>query len=291
MTNTDKMSRRNFLRVSGLGAVGLAFSNIRARLLSEQLPRIGFQLYNVRKQIESDLDLTIRKIAEMGYVGVETYPLPENLTIEQAANVFAKNGLEIFGMHAPLPLGDDREAVLCMADGYKCKNVINPAWPHGDKYAGKEGMKRTVELYNEAAAFLKSRGLKLGLHNHWWEFEKVDDIIPFYYLLEHLDPEIFFEIDTYWAATAGVNPSKVVADFGARAPFLHIKDGPAEKGDRMYNHVPAGKGKVDVPGIAHAGNGHTKWMIVEFDEYAGDIFEGMQTSIEYLTKNRFGQGK
>jgi hypothetical protein len=59
----------------------------------------------------------------------------------------------------------------------------------------------------------------------------------------------------------------------------------------MYDHVPAGKGKVDVPGIAHAGKGHTKWMIVEFDEYAGDIFEGMQTSIEFLTKNHFGQGK
>jgi len=69
-----------------------------------------------------------------------------------------------------------------------------------------------------------------------------DGYYPFYYLLEHLNKEIFFEIDTYWAKTAGQNPAKVLKIFGKRAPFLHIKDGPAIKGDEANKQVPAGQG-------------------------------------------------
>ena len=41
---------------------------------------------------------------------------------------------------------------------------------------------------------------------------------------------------------------------------------------------------MDVPSIVKAGGSNIKWMIVEFDEYAGNIFDGLQHSYTYLTK-------
>ena len=40
-----------------------------------------------------------------------------------------------------------------------------------------------------------------------------------------------------------------------------------------------------------AGGTNIKWMIVEFDEYANDIFDGIQKSYTYLTKNGLAEGK
>ena len=275
----------------GMGAATLAFSGPRVHEKKKSVASLGFQLYTVRRQIEKDLEETMRKIAEMGYVGVETYALPANLTLAKAAKVFREFGLKVFSMHTEMPVGEQRDHILKMADRYHCDHVVYAGWPQGDKYKNLDAMEKTAHRYDEAAVFLKSRGLHFGLHNHWWEFEKVDDVYPFYYLLEHLTPGIFFEIDTYWAKTGGVNPAKVISDFGKRAPFLHIKDGPAIKGDKAYEQVPVGKGTMDFPSIVEAGADNTQWMIVEFDEYGGDIFEGMSTSSAFLTSKGLAKGR
>jgi hypothetical protein len=65
----------------------------------------------------------------------------------------------------------------------------------------------------------------------------------------------------------------------------------AIKGNKGFEQVPAGTGSMDIPSIVKAGGSNTKWMIVEFDEYAGNIFEGVQGSYTYLTKNGLAKGK
>jgi sugar phosphate isomerase/epimerase len=110
-------------------------------------------------------------------------------------------------------------------------------------------------------------------------------------MLDHLDKNVFFEIDTYWAKTAGKDPAKVVGDFGARAPLLHIKDGPAIKGEASQAQVPAGEGAVNFSDIVRVAGKNTEWMIVEFDEYANDIFYGIRKSYQYLVSNGFARGK
>jgi sugar phosphate isomerase/epimerase len=288
---TRGSSRREALKLMGLGAAALAFSDFSLNPSSRYKAKIGLQLYTVRKAIEHDFEGAMRKIADMGFVGIEYYPLPENMTTEHAAKIFKDLKLVVLGMHTPLADGDQREAPVKLAEAFNCDRVIYPGWPQCEKYKNVEATKRTADRYNEAAAFLKRKGLMFGLHNHWWEVEKTDGIYPFYYLLEHLDRDIFFEIDTYWAKTGGMNPAKVVRDFGKRAPLLHIKDGPAVKGDMMYNQVPAGEGSLDFPAIVKAGGKNIEWMIVEFDEYDRDIFDGIKKSYTYLTKKGLAKGK
>jgi sugar phosphate isomerase/epimerase len=302
--NTNNYSRKEFLTLLGLGAASMAFSKLKISDKTGYSAPIAFQLYTVRREIEKDLEGTIRKIAEMGYLAVETYPLPPNITLEQASRVFKENGLTVISMHTELPIGSELENILKMSDVYQSPNVIYPGWPKDlsaqdpdllmhtrEIFKTVDKAKKRADLYNMIGVSLRKKGLQFGIHNHWWEFEKTDGIYPIYYFLEHLEPKIFFEIDTYWAKTGGYDPAKAVADFGKRAPFLHIKDGPAIKGDKAFQQVPAGSGAMDFSSIVKAGGNNTKWMIVEFDEYAGNIFEGMQSSYKYLIKNHFAKGK
>jgi len=275
----------------GLGTIALALPDLGESFASPSKPKIGLQLYSVRTHFDKDFEKTMRTIADIGIVGIESYPLPESITLAHAGKVFRDVGLKVLGMHAELPVGKQRDVALRMADAYDCTMVIYPGWPEGEKYKTVEAMKHMVEIYNETAAFLKTKGLRFGLHNHWWEFEKTDGMYPFYYLLKHLDKGIFFEIDTYWAKTGGLDPARVVRDFGKRAPLLHIKDGPAVKGEQSYAQVPAGEGSLDFRAIARAGRKHTQWMIIEFDEYAKDIFDGIKKSYTFLVQNRLAAGK
>lgn len=287
-------SRKDFLKLVGLGAAAMALpiSNMDIFSKSKYKPKIGLQLYSVRKQIEKDFEGTMKKVADSGYLGIESYTLPANLTLNHAAKVFKDLGLQVFSMHSELPEGENRDLALKMADAYKCDHLVYHGWPQADKYKDLDATKHMVEVYNKAAAFLKTKGIHFGLHNHWWEFEKTSfGIFPAYYLKEHVNKEIFFEIDTYWAKTAGQDPAKILKDFGKRAPFLHIKDGPAIKGDAAYKQVPVGEGVMDFPAIARAGGSNIKWMIVEFDEYDKNIFDGIDKSYKYLVKNGLGEGK
>ena len=284
-------SRRNFLKLMGIGGAILSIPGSKLLNRFEYKANIGLQLYTVRKNIEKDFEGTIQKIANIGYMGIETYNLPENITLIQAANVFKEKGLEIFSMHAELPVEKERENALRMADAYNCDTIVYHGWPQGDKFKNEEAVKRTTDIYNEIGIFLKSKGLKFGLHNHWWDFEKNEDgIIPFYYLLDNMNKDIFFEIDTYWAKTAGQDPAKILSDFGSRAPLLHIKDGPAIEGKKSYEQVPAGEGVMNFQAIVKSGGENIKWMIVEFDEYDKNIFDGIKLSYDYLINNGLAKG-
>jgi len=275
----------------GLGSLSLATSGFKFNVGVSYKPKIGLQLYTVRKALEEDFEVTMRRVADVGFLGIEYYPLSEKITTERAARTFKELGLEVFGMHTPMPDTEVRDGIAKLADAFNCNRIIYPGWPQGDKYKTQEATKRTAASYDAASEYMRLHGLHFGLHNHWWDFEETDGIVPFYYLLEHLSKDVFFEIDTYWVKTGGKDPVKVVGDFGKRAPFLHIKDGPAVQGDMMYKQVPVGDGSLDFASIVKAGGENTRWLVIEFDEYEKDIFEGIAKSYTYLTKNGLGEGK
>ena len=92
--------------------------------------------------------------------------------------------------------------------------------------------------------------MTFGMHNHWWEFLQVEGRYAYQVMLDWLDPDIFFEIDTYWVQTAGVDPAQVIRELGARVPILHIKDGPCVKCEPM---TAVGDGVMDFHAVVKAG--------------------------------------
>jgi sugar phosphate isomerase/epimerase len=216
---------------------------------------IALQLYTVREALAQDFAGVIRQVAEIGYDGVETAGFP-GTTPEAAARLFQELGLTVASAHTPLPLGDRKQETLDTMALLGCQRMIC-AYLSPDEY-----------------------GFSLCLHNHWWEFEPVEGQYPYQLWLERLDPTIFYEIDTYWVKTAGLDPAAVVQEFGERAPLLHIKDGPAVKDQPM---TAVGEGVMDFPDLLRAAGNHPEWLIVELDRCATDMLEAVAKSYRYLS--------
>jgi len=293
--------RRKFLQVTGAYVLGTSLFSSKGfpgtRTFASEPAKIGLQLYTVRNQIKSNVQDTLHKIAEMGFEAVETAFWPETISVKQAGKYLKDAGLAVSSAHVELPVGAGKTVMLEIAEAFNCKKMIWHGWPEDKRYSSLDGTKQLVEIYNEANHFAKSNGLQFGLHNHWWEFRnKVGERYVYEVLLESVEPDIFFEIDTYWVKVAGHDPAQIVAKFGKRAPLLHIKDGPARWTDSLPSDNPepmvaVGKGTQNFPAIVKAANGNTEWMIVEMDVTATDVFAAIRDSYDYLIKNKLAKGK
>lgn len=234
------------------------------------------QLYTVREAIEADLPGAVRRLAEIGFTQVEPYKFAERA--EEFAAAFAENGLTAPTGHAPL-LSSDQDEIFAAAKRLGIGTVIDPYLP-AEHWQDAETIRDTAARLNAAAKKGAEYGIRVGYHNHNWELEsKVEGTSALEYFASLLDPELVLEVDTYWAAQGGVDPVALLERLGERVVAIHIKDGPLN-GDR-FAQVPAGQGEVDVWGVIGAAK-HLEVGVVEFDEYAGDIFEGVAESLRYL---------
>ena len=246
---------------------------------------IALQLYTVREALAKDFAGVMKKVAEIGYVGVEPiFDLP-GTTITEAAKLFRELGLEVPGAHTPLPVGEVANRVLDYMAAMGCQRIVSGKGP--DSFETMHLIKQTCGLFNEAQAVAAENGMEFGIHNHWWEFLQVDGRYVYRVMLEHLEPGVFFELDTYWIKTAGVDPAKVVKEFGPRAPLLHIKDGPAVRDEP---HVAVGDGVLDFPSIVQAGEDAAEWLIVELDHCATDMMVAVERSYQYLVEGGLARG-
>ncbi len=296
----SQLSRRQFLHWSGLGVIGasLPLAGSAVWRAAATLPaKLAVQLYTVRNQISQDIPGTLKRVGAIGFESVETAFWPKGTSVQQAAGYLRDAGLSVSSAHIELPIGDNKQVMLDTAAAYGCKKMIWHGWPEDKRYSSLDGTRELISIYNQAGAFAKDNGLQFGLHNHWWEYRnKVGGRFVYEVLLEEVDKDIFFEVDTYWVKVAGQDPATIVKRLGARAPLLHIKDGPAKWNDSLPLDNPdpmtaVGKGSQNFPAIVKAAAGHTEWMIVEMDKTAGDVFEALQQSRDFLLDNKLARAK
>jgi sugar phosphate isomerase/epimerase len=246
---------------------------------------IGLQLYSVREYVQQNgFEDAVRKVAAMGYIGVEPAGFP-GTTAEAAGKLFKDLGLVAPSAHTGLPLGHTKNEVLDAMRAIDCPRIITGKGPADFETLDK--IKATCDLFNEACQVARENGMAFGIHNHWWEYIQVEGRYVYQVMLELLDPAIFFELDTYWIKTAGVDPAQVVRETGSRAPFLHIKDGPCVKSEPM---TAVGDGVMDFPAIVEAGRPHTEWLVVEIDRCAMDMMDAVAKSYSYLVGSGLARG-
>jgi len=247
---------------------------------------ISVQLYTLREASKTDFNGVLKRVAAMGYKGVEPAGF-YNYAARELRKVVEDLGMVISSSHTPwanpgnLQEAIDTAGVLgldLVASGYGPEDIKN-----------MEAIKRTAETVSGMAPKLQQAGLKLFLHNHWWEFCKVDGRLAYDWFAE-LCPGVLFELDTYWASNFGANdPAVEVAKFKTRAPLLHIKDGPLVKDAPM---TAVGKGKLDFPAIIKAADPKVlRWLVVELDACATDMFQAVEDSYRYLVGNGLATGR
>jgi sugar phosphate isomerase/epimerase len=244
---------------------------------------ISIQLYSVREEAKNDFIGVLKKIAAMGYVGVEPAGL-HGIAPKEIRKVLDDLGMVVSSIHGPLPTPENVNEIVDLAGtlGY----TLHVAGYGPDQFATESGTLKAAEAFQRAAEVLQPHGLRFGFHNHWWEFDKkFNGKTPYEIVLERA-PAAFSELDTYWCAVGGDDPTRVVREHGKRMPLLHIKDGPL---DRNADMTAVGEGKMDWQSVIGAADEQTtQWLVVELDRCATDMMEAVRKSAQYLARTGLG---
>ncbi len=251
-----------------------------------ELKPIALQLYTVRELLGEDFEGTVRRVADMGYIGVEPYTgMPCELA--DAADLFRELGLQTFNSHVPFPDDASEDAILAIAEAFDLSSIAIAMLPPDD-FESIDSIKIVCERLNRAGEFARANGLALHYHNHWWEFKRINGTATLDVMLDELDESVGLQIDTYWVQVGGEDAVEVVGQAGERAPLIHLKDGWLDaKGDM----AAVGHGVMDVPAIVNATADTAKWYIVEQDRSNNDRLEAVQQSYTYLTTSGLARGK
>ncbi len=240
---------------------------------------ISVQLYTVRDQIAEDRDGVLRRIADIGFGAVEPFqPTEDPAGFRKVADDL---GLRVSATHAFALLGAEPGAVFEAVRTLGTDQAIVPAGIAEAEFTTRDGLARAADILNALSVQAAEYDIQLGYHNHWWEFEPViDGRHALEILADLVAPEVFFEVDTYWAAVGGAEVPPVLARLGDRVKALHVKDGPVAKGTP---NTAVGKGAMPVPAVLAAAP-RDAWRVVELDFCDTDIFEALADSHRYLTE-------
>ena len=236
----------------------------------------SIQLYTLRNAVQEDLQGTIRKVADIGFTQVEPYNFVA--MAKELGAALKDNGLTAPSGHAPL-LSQDQDEIFAAAKELGITTVIEPFIP-ADRWQSAEDIQATAAGLNAAARKGAEYGIRVGYHNHQWELESIiEGRTALEYFADLLDPELVLEVDTYWVAVGGQDPVEILTKLGDRVKLIHIKDGPLTTDAKAQQ--PAGQGQVPVLDVIAAATS-LEVGVVEFDDYAGDIFEGINESLSFL---------
>lgn len=239
---------------------------------------LSVQLYTVRDAFAADPAGTLERLAAIGFRTVELFGFVDRA--DEFAELLPAAGLTPSSAHANV-VDQDIVPVFEAARKVGITTIIDPFIP-AERWQTSDDVVAIAKELNRVSAIAADIGITIGYHNHAWELStRVDGTTALEALADNLDPAVILEVDTYWSFVGGVDPVALLARLGDRVQFIHVKDGEAS-GDTLQQQ-PAGAGAVPVVEVLAAAPQAVR--VVEFDDYAGDIFEGLTASVAFLTQN------
>jgi len=242
--------------------------------------KVGLQLYTVRDYLERDFEGTLRKVAELGYQGVEFAGF-YGRTPEQVKAILDETGLVALGAHTPyerLLHALDEEIAFNKAIGNRY--LAMPYLAEEDR--GRWG--EVIEDLKVIGQRCAEEGMVLFYHNHDFELtQKLRDKPVLDAIFSEVSEELLkVELDSCWVYFAGFDPLEYIAKYSGRMPLLHWKD-LVKKADGSPETVELGKGEVNVQDIADAAiQAGAEWLVVEQDYCANDSLKSIETSMEFI---------
>ena len=271
---------------------------------------VGIQLYGVRNAMERDFEGTLKALADMGYEYVE-FAGYYGHTAEEIKAILDKYGLKCISAHQALDFyDDDADAAAEFLKAFGVKYSVIP-WYGKEKLAGTDEWAASAARFKKVGAVLKAHGMKLGYHNHDFEFEKHEGKYLHDYIFDEVGDLIDPELDTCWVHYAGINPADKIREFAGRVEIVHLKDfvckelggGPAydlidnsgkgigtkSREDNGFQFRPLGMGRQNFAEILEACEASgTEYVIVEQDQtYDMPELEAAKISRDYL-RETFG---
>lgn len=247
---------------------------------------IGLQLYTVRDDMEKDFEGTLRKVAAMGYDGVEFAGYGE-MKAEELKKLLDELGLQGFGSHVALQkLEDDLQGEIEYLKTIGASYAIVPHVNEQQRSDWQVLFQKLAEIGKE----MQRHGLKFGYHNHAFEFEdKLDGQYVFDAMFEQV-PGLTVEMDIGWVQYAGEVPVQYIGKYAGRLPLLHVKDFIKSEPGTPIDTVELGQGDLDLAAVLQsASDAGVEWIIVEQDRCKNPPLESVETSMKWLKEHYLTQ--
>ncbi|WP_262249297.1 sugar phosphate isomerase/epimerase family protein [Parapedobacter soli] len=323
-------NRRTFLKQAGISMVAAYLSPSLLACSSQQKPtgslrEVGLQLFTLRDQLADDPAGTLARVGEIGYNHVETFG-PEIGTDGKAAfwgmdvpalsALLTANNLKTHSGHYDVgdfltPGNGDQDALKAYIDTAAELGqhyLIAPVPPILliDKLTADDYrfMADQLNLGGELAA---KSGLKIGYHNHFWEFRTLSDgSRGLDILIDNTDSDLVaFELDLFWSEKSGTDSVAYFEKHPGRFPLWHIKDmdksnsatitgsdydsKPFMEITKNITYAEVGTGSIDFKKIMkEADIAGLKYVFVEQDLITTDPFESITKSYRYVKNDLIG---
>ena len=279
-------TRRDVLRLGAAGVAGLALGGLptrAAQTAAKRLP-IALQLYSVRRECGKDngknLVKVVEAVAKMGYEGVE-FAGYYGWNAPELRKLLDDHGLKPIGTHTGLGalLGDAMKGTVELHQTIGAKHVIVPSMP-GEYKKDLAGWRKAADVFTELAEKLKAHGMKVGYHNHSYEFKSIDGTSPWDVFYSNTHADVIMQLDVGNCMGGGGKPVEILDKFPGRAATLHVKE---YGGD---GRTVVGEGDApwkDIIRLARTTAG-TEWYIIEHERGGRPPLEGVDLCLQKFKK-------
>jgi sugar phosphate isomerase/epimerase len=282
-----RLTRRGFLRTAAATAAVVGTSSALATpALAHEDPggsqgrgrrrvppdQISIQLFTLRNQLAIDLEGTLAELHAIGYTRVEHAGFVGR-NVEEFKAALDAAGLWASSGHVLIPQPFDRaawSAALADANTLGSRYIVHPFF--GINFATGEVVRTTAPWrafardLNRAGRMARDAGLKLGYHNHNWEFFRLTDDpsrTAYDVLTDTTDPNlVHLELDLFWATRGARDPVDLIEQNKGRVLQYHVKDM-----NQAGSFEDPGQGLIDFARIfSHSKQAGAVEYIVERDD-------------------------
>jgi sugar phosphate isomerase/epimerase len=277
------LTRRSFVALSATLPWAL-----KARAASTSIP-IGLELYSVREALKTDLEGTVRAVAQLGYQCVEFYAPYFDWTEAQAKQMrklLDDLGIRCFSTHndekffTKENIGKARDLNSILGAKY-----VLMAYSEPNK--GLDGWKAIADELNTAAGTLASSGLKPGYHNHQAEWKAVDGVRPLEIIAKNTEPSVLLQLDVGTCLEGGADPVAWIRSNPGRIQSLHLKDWSSDPAKGYQVLFGEGDAKWKDTFAAAASMGGVEYYLLEQE---GSRFGEIETAKRCLATYRTTHG-
>lgn len=243
---------------------------------------IAIQMYTLRNECEDDFRGTLRKVASLGFQGVELAGY-NGIPVEELKELLDELGLQVAACHVPLAnLESNLAQVIHEQLVLESKYLVCPyLLPEKRTEADYQSL---ITFLNKAGAMCQNAGISLCYHNHDFELDNLHDgRTALDTIMEETDSDLVFaEPDVYWLSKREYDPVKWIDTYRDRTKLVHLKDMTKDE-ERFFAEV--GTGSIDFQAILKKGDeADIQWWIIEQDATRRTPFESIEISLNNLRK-------
>jgi sugar phosphate isomerase/epimerase len=258
---TTAIDRRRFMKLSS-AIVGASLLPGSLAFAAASPSSIGLQLYTLRDMMAVSVPATLKLVSAVGYKEVETAGYFDH-SPREFRKMLDGEGLKAPSAHIRLDLFENSlNEVIDTAKEIGHDYVVVPYLTVEQRGTGIDVYKKLADKCNVYGEACKKAGLKLAYHNHDFEFEMRDGLLPYDVLLQNVDADLMaMEMDLYWMAKAKQDPLAYFKRHPGRFKLWHVKDM-----DKQGAFADVGTGVIDFATIfAHAEQAGVEHKVVERD--------------------------